>query len=200
MPHRTPHLAAMLAAVAALAACTPAPEREARAAAERYLEAWRFRDADALFGAHAASSARGTYCSSSAFAALHDRIKRTTSAESCADARGRSPDADADPEVALLHQLVRFVCEEPSGSCRDYQRRVFDAWLTESMAWEGALERAEVASVEATEDTARARVELTHSCCAAPERMTLELELAPTGWRILGPPLPSLSHGGQDTR
>ncbi len=185
--------------VAPVMGCTPGPERDAREATTRYLEAWRFKDVQALYDAHAESSARGTYCTSSAFATLHDRVKRTSSPQACAEARAAGTDPkELDPETALLLQVVRFVCEEPEGTCRDYQRRVFDAALDASPAWSGALERAEVDSVDATESTARARVVLHHTCCEAPTRTTLTLERAPTGWRVAGPPLPSLPSTRQE--
>lgn len=199
MTRRTRQLALCLPL--ALACCAPGPERSAREAATRYLEAWRFKDTEALFAAHAESSARGTYCASPAFAALHDKVKRTSSPGACAEARAAGPAPEGlDPEAALLLQLVRFVCEEPEGDCRGYQRRVFDAALEVSPAWAGALERAEVDSVEATTSTARARVVLHHTCCEAPARVTLPLERAPTGWRVAGPPLPPLPATRQEPR
>lgn len=155
-----------------------------------YLEAFLYRDATLAFEADVASSEQGRWCAMGSFRQLLTRLSAEQDAQKCAHAREVTSSEEAfaalDAEQALMVQTLRFVCEHPKGSCRDYARQVYGATLSENPYWRERLQGYEVARVVPSDEgsSATAHVELDYAQPFGKHRETVELRRLPDGWRV----------------
>jgi hypothetical protein len=129
-------------------------------AAREFLKAVQYRDVEGAWRLHAASTHRGSYCRSEAFAKVLSRTRNQKTETDCRDARNlteRQRD-DMAEDAALLVQILRFACEHPDGDCLDYQKEVFFSQFPETSFWL-TLDGFEIGEVRTTGETAKIYVD-----------------------------------------
>jgi hypothetical protein len=105
----------------------PIKGSKARQAAEAYLMAMQYSDEDAAFKVHIDSTDDGTWCGSEQFSKILSRMREGADEKECRRARiltDARPE-ELDDEAMMLLQTMRFVCENPEGTCKDYARVTF---------------------------------------------------------------------------
>jgi hypothetical protein len=133
-----------------------AVERRARA----FLKAVQYRDVERAFDQHLEQTDQGVYCASDGFQKVLERTRDEKTEKDCEDARKMSPQARAalEDDAELLVQILRFACEQPEGTCRDYARQVFTSQLPRTDFWRG-LENFEIREVHREGASATAYVD-----------------------------------------
>ena len=112
---------------------------EAFTALDAYLEAFVYGDAKGAFSRHVASSGQSVWCESERFAAALAALRTRRDEASCQAANAVTEDRAAleelDAQQQLMMQTLRFLCEQPEGSCRDYAERVYRSSLASAPLW-----------------------------------------------------------------
>jgi hypothetical protein len=139
---------------------TRASAHPAGEAARAYLDALKYRDADSLFEHHVAGTRAGSYCGSETFQRIWSHLSEARTERDCEEARvvtERRPRGLGE-EARLAFQVLRFQCEHPEASCRDYAREVFDAQRVESLLWRAPLVDYEIGRIISGESEASSEV------------------------------------------
>lgn len=135
-PHHQLVVCALIVGVVSTG-CRADPAKEATAA---MLNALQYRDLSGVYTQHIESTGRATYCASMPFHRLMDRVKKSKpDAKACSQAKATSGATSLDDELKLFFQVVRFICEHPEGTCRDYGRLLFEQQLKQSALWRRPL-------------------------------------------------------------
>lgn len=119
----------------------PIKGSEARQAAEAYLVAMQYGDEDAAFKVHVDATDAGTWCGSEQFEKILTRMRSGADEKECKRAQiltDARPE-ELDDEAMMLLQAMRFVCENPEGTCKDYARVTFFSSCAQLEATRGKL-------------------------------------------------------------
>lgn len=154
------------------------PSHPAVKVVESYLEAVQYRDVERAWNHHVESTERGLYCSSDAFEKVLERTREEKTERDCRDVRKVGPErrASLEEDAVLLLQILRFTCEHPEGTCRDYAREVFTTQLPKSKIWEQTGEY-RIRRVEADDEETNVYVDLWRGEAAEAEIHRQNVEL-----------------------
>ena len=198
----------LVASAAALwgAACS-AREHPAQQTASRFAQALKYADDQALFSLHVESSPQGTYCVSPQWARLRDGALKRADPTTCAQARALTralaqqpdeptdeptgeptddpqDDSSEDAQLALMSQLMRFVCEQPQGSCRDYAQAVFLSELRRAPLYPHRPKAITLQQLLERGDEAVVYLDLDYAPPLGLQPRLLRLRRTPQGWLV----------------
>lgn len=119
----------------------PIEGSDARRAAEDYLTALQYGDEDAAFKNHVETTPQGTWCGSEGFEKILERMRKGADEKECrrAEILTDARPEELDDKAMMLLQTMRFVCENPEGTCQDYAKKTFSSRLTQLESERGKL-------------------------------------------------------------
>lgn len=126
-----------VAAVIALSACDSAPAHPSEPTLVAALQAVQYGDASGFTRLHVESTDGSVYCTEKPMQRLWERAGDVAEADRCANLEAVTGDEleEAPDQLRFLLQVVRFRCESPVATCRDYGARALQDGLTASTLW-----------------------------------------------------------------
>lgn len=149
------------------------------------LNALQYRDVTGVYAQHLESTGRSTYCASMPFHRLMDRVKKSKpDAKACTQAKSVTDAKSLDDELKLFFQVVRFLCQHPKGTCRDYGRLLFEQQLKQSELWRRPLSSYRIVRTVPQKEHTVVYVDLVFDAPKQTRHMSFHVKQVETRWVI----------------